>query len=134
MQNTASPLQVTYRPDLNILFCRWIDPSNSVQLQTSYLEALEKAKELKVNYWLFDLRRRGPACPADEAWLLQQFFPLVETSILGKQYFAYLVTPSHYLHIQQEIGMANIQRFSIRTKIYIFDSEQKAIDWLATWR
>lgn len=134
MPTTSSHLQVTYRADLDILFCRWIDPATSVQLHTNYLQALEKATELQIHYWLFDLRRRGPACAEDEAWLLQTFFPQVEASIPGKHYFAYLVTPSHHLHLQQNVEITSIQRYSSRTKIYVFDSEQKAIDWLATFR
>lgn len=134
MENTLSNLQVSYRQDLDILFCRWLQPCSSVTLQKGYLHALEKAKELQVHYWLFDLRRRGPVSTEDGDWILKTFFPKTEATIPGKHYFSYLVTPNHYQHLQEEIGLISIQQYSARTKIYVFDSEQKAINWISSSR
>ncbi|CAA9256520.1 MAG: hypothetical protein AVDCRST_MAG95-2128 [uncultured Adhaeribacter sp.] len=134
MENSLPYLKVDYRADLDILFCRWISRATSEQLQAGYLFLLDKAKDLAVNYWLFDLRSRGPASPEDQNWLLQNFFPRVEANFPGNHYFAYLVTPSHYTYVRESVGMPLLQKYSARTSIYVFDSEQKAINWLANSR
>jgi hypothetical protein len=134
MENSLPYLKIDYRPDLDIVFCRWITRASSEQLQAGYLHLLEKTKVLAVNYWLFDLRSRGPASPADQSWLLQNFFPKVEATLKGHHFFAYLVTPSHYAYVRDTVGMPLLQRYSARSSIYVFDSEQKAINWLTASR
>jgi hypothetical protein len=130
MNNLLTPLNLDYRKDLGILFCRWGDPGNSAQIQQGYRAAVGQGKECQVNTWLFDLRRRGPISAEDQNWILQHFFSTVESAIPGKHYFAYLVTPTHYVYIRDSVGLDSIRNFRPNTEIHLFESEQKAVEWL----
>ncbi len=79
---------------------------------------------------MFDLRSRGPVAGEDEAWLLQTFFPLIETELEHTNYLANLVTPSHYAHIVANYGLDFVNNFSEQTKLGIFMAEQEAVAWL----
>ena len=130
MVNEAGNLSVTFRSDLNILICRFIQPTPSDLLRAGYENALAIAKENNTRFWLFDLRRRGPARPEDETWILESFFPRLEANAQETQYFAYLVTPSHLVHVRGVIGLDKLANYSPHVHISVFDSEAKAIDWL----
>lgn len=132
MEEELSYLKVDYRKDLNILFCRWVNPFNSHELHTGYLFALQKARELEVNRWLLDLRRRGPASTEDELWLLNEFFPMVKKKIHGHHAFAYLVTPTHYQHIRDGVSFDKIRNYVPGVTILVFDAEEKAVEWLTS--
>ncbi|MDB5263692.1 MAG: hypothetical protein JWQ14_2975, partial [Adhaeribacter sp.] len=123
-------LSLNFRADLNILFCRFVQPTSSVLLRLGYENALRVAQENHVRFWLFDLRRRGPAQTEDEKWILEDFFPRVEQQTKKYLFFAYLVTPTHYTHVREVIGLEKLAHYSAHSEISIFDSEEKAIDWL----
>ena len=125
-------LSVIFRSDLNILFCRFIQPVPSALLRNSYENALQKAQENHVQFWLLDLRRRGPALTEDEDWLLEYFFPHVEDITKARHYFAYLVTPTHFLHVKEAISLDKLANFSALIHIAFFDSESEALDWLTS--
>ena len=131
MVEAPGNLSVNFRADLNILFCRFVQPTSSALLRNGYQNALNVAQENKARFWLFDLRRRGPALAEDEKWIMEYFFPRVENLTKVHQYFAYLVTPTHYVHVRDVIGLDKLAHYSPLTDIRIFDSEDKAIDWLA---
>lgn len=131
MVDISGNLFLDFRSDLNILICRFTQPIPSSFLRQEYENSLEVSREYNARYWLFDLRRRGPISAEDESWILDYFFPQAENLTRTHQYFAYLVTPSHYLHIKSMISVENLANFTPLTHIAIFDSENKALDWLA---
>jgi hypothetical protein len=130
MVETTGNLAINFRSDLNILFCRFVQPTSSTLLRSGYEHALKTALENHAQFWLFDLRRRGPALAEDEKWIMEYFFPRVESLTHVHQYFAYLVTPSHYVHVRDVIGFDKLAHYSPLTDVRIFDSEEKAINWL----
>ncbi|KAA6433410.1 hypothetical protein FOE74_13120 [Rufibacter glacialis] len=115
---------------MDILFLRWLLCPDSAQLRDGYRQSLELAKEVQSAYWMFDLRSRGIISPEDEAWMLEQFFPQVEEEISGQSFFANLVTPTHYTHIREGIGLEYLENFGTSAKLGVFLSEQEAIAWL----
>jgi hypothetical protein len=123
---------IDYRKDLGILFFRFISPVSSRQLQEAYLAALEAGRQHQTHCWLVDLRRRGIAGSQDEAWLLNDFFPMVESHIPGQHYFAYLVTPNFLPYVREHLNLnLELTRDSRpRTHLKISDSEQQAVEWL----
>ncbi|KAA5543383.1 hypothetical protein [Adhaeribacter rhizoryzae] len=131
MVEASDNLSLNFRPELNILVCRFIQPIPSALLRQAYGKALQTAQEYQARYWLFDLRRRGPISAEDEKWILEYFFPQAESQVKALQYFAYLVTPSHYVHIREVVSTDKLANYSPLTHISIFDSEDKALDWLA---
>ncbi|GEO05569.1 hypothetical protein AAE02nite_32330 [Adhaeribacter aerolatus] len=130
MVDVAGNLSVTFRSDLNILVCRFIQPTASALLRSGYENALKIAQEYEARFWLFDLRRRGPAQAEDENWILEIFFPQLENITPTTLYFAYLVTPSHLLHVREIIDLNKLAHYSPHIYIAVFDSEAKAIEWL----
>jgi hypothetical protein len=135
MQTTIQAyLLISYREDLDVLFLRWSTPVSSSKLRSGYLQALEEAAKLKVRCWLFDLRSRGMASAADEKWLLKEFFPLVEKKLGHSNAFAYLVSPSHYAYIRDEVGIQMLANYSAVTSIRPFVSEGEALQWLSQCR
>ena len=130
MVEVLENLSIIYRPDLKILFCRFIQPVTSSQLRRSYDFALGIAQQEQARFWLFDLRRRGPTQAEDENWLLNQFFPRAQALSKHYQYFAYLVTPTHYVYLRDNIGFEKLNNYSQILKINVFDSEEKAVQWL----
>lgn len=123
-------LNITYRPDLDILFCRFAHPVTSAQLKSGYEYTLKIAQEQQVQFWLFDLRRRGPARPEDETWILEIFFFRLEAQSKNQNFVAYLVSPTHYAYVGKVYGFGRLENFSPLTHIKIFDSEEKASNWL----
>ena len=130
MVDVAGNLSVTFRSDMNILVCRFIQPTVSDLLRSGYENASNIAQEYQARFWLFDLRRRGPALPEDESWILDDFFPRLENITRTTLYFAYLVTPSHLLHIREIIDLNKLAHYTPHIHISVFDSEARAIDWL----
>ncbi|WP_181304947.1 hypothetical protein [Rufibacter sp. XAAS-G3-1] len=125
-----SNLHLTYRRDLDILFLRWYRYPTSAQLREGYLSALEMAREVKATYWMFDLRSRGKISEEDESWMLQTFFPQIEEEFEYQGYFANLVTPTHFAHIRDTIGLDYLENYGKLTQLGVFQSEQEAVAWL----
>jgi hypothetical protein len=129
-----SHLRLTYRRDMEILFLRWSQQVGSALLRASYQQALAFAEELNVRLWLFDLRGRGGATPEDEAWILKEFFPMAEQRLGHGNYVGYLLTPNHYAHVKEHVGLDILADFSESTKIRVFMSEAEAINWLSDFK
>ena len=66
---------LAYRPDLHILFLRWLQPTTLDEAQASYREALALAREHCCGNWLLDARRSGPIRADETNWLSRVFFP-----------------------------------------------------------
>jgi hypothetical protein len=66
---------LNYRPDLNIVFLRWLAPDTLAEAQLAYRDALALALEHHCGNWLLDARRSGPLDLSETAWLTQEFFP-----------------------------------------------------------
>ena len=121
-------LAFVHRADLQIMFLRWLTAVNSAQLRHGYEEALRKALEFEVRYWLFDLRGRGPASEEDEAWLMNNYFPRADKQFEQPNYFAYLISPSHQ---KQALLFDKVKKVSAgNCRIQVFTAEQEALKWL----
>ena len=123
-------LRLKFRKDMEILFLRWSDRVQGDLLRQGYLGALDFAKEVGANFWMYDLRGRGAALPEDEEWILEEFFKKAEATLQGPQYFSYLLSPNHFAHIQNEVGLDRLSSYGNHTQIKVFMSESEAINWL----
>ncbi|MDQ2770059.1 MAG: hypothetical protein M3Y54_06115 [Bacteroidota bacterium] len=70
-----STYTLTYRPDLDILFLRWLGPETLAEAQTAYRAALALALAHHCGRWLLDSRRSGPINLTETSWLTNDFFP-----------------------------------------------------------
>ncbi|QHL88308.1 hypothetical protein GU926_13045 [Nibribacter ruber] len=125
-----SSLQLTLRKDMGILFLRWSKQVSSEQIRQGYVQALDFAEEVGAHLWLFDLRGRGGATAEDEDWILQHFYPSVQERLQHMGYFAYLVSPKHYTHLRDNVGLERLFNYSDAVKIRPFVSELEAVEWL----
>ncbi|GAA3962518.1 hypothetical protein [Hymenobacter antarcticus] len=71
---------IEYRPDLHILFMRWLRPTILVELQESYDAALVLARQHQGGNWLLDARRTDPIETEETIWLADSFFPVASNS------------------------------------------------------
>jgi hypothetical protein len=135
---TQDNLLISYREDLDVLFVRWNTSVSSSKFRAGYKQVLKEAEQAQARFWLYDLRSRGAASPADEAWYFNEFFPLVEAKIGNNISFAYLVSPSHFPYIRDHIGLKKLSSYGSPTSIQIFVSEGEALKWLTqrqrTWQ
>ncbi len=124
-------LELEIRKDLHLFLCRWSRPVvSSEELKDNYGHLLEQIKASQANLILVDTRRRGYISPEDEAWIMNIFFPTVENLSPTTYFYAYLVTPSSYQHIKNDVGFGKLENFSAGTKIKVFDAERDAVSWL----
>lgn len=68
---------LNYRPDLDIVFLRWLAPDTLAEAQHSYRHTLALALAHRCGNWLLDSRRCGPLDLYETAWLTNEFFPAV---------------------------------------------------------
>ena len=70
-----STYTLTYRPDLDIVFLRWMMPDTLAEAQLSSRDTLALALAHGCGNWLLDSRRSGPINLVETAWLTHDFFP-----------------------------------------------------------
>ncbi|WP_160328205.1 hypothetical protein [Solirubrum puertoriconensis] len=127
-------LRLSYRPDLQLLFMRWVRPVSSEEHRSGYAAALELAQPHQSNHWLIDLRSRGLASVEDLMWVLTTFRGLLQQSGLpAPRRLAYLVTPyqaetmdERLLTLEPTIA-EHIRRGA---DVHHFTEELPAQDWL----
>ncbi|RTQ48564.1 hypothetical protein EJV47_16460 [Hymenobacter gummosus] len=86
-------LQISYRPELDLLVGRWQRIVSEGELYASYPALLEEAVARGCRYWLLDARRRLNIEVAITPWLLNDFVPRLGQHLGGRAYLAYLVAP-----------------------------------------
>ncbi|AYA37923.1 hypothetical protein D3Y59_13235 [Hymenobacter oligotrophus] len=86
-------LRLSYRPDLRLLFMRWVRPVSSEEHREGYHVALALGREQACGCWLIDLRARGLASVEDFAWVLRAFRERLAEAVPAPRRIAYLVTP-----------------------------------------
>jgi len=136
MNKTIESLAANYRPDLDIWICRWLNLLNTDHLTSGYEYIFNQAIIHNWHYWLIDIRGRGNATKSQENWYFDVFLPEKLKLLTRSNYVAYLVTPSHYKHIQ---NMKQFHQFEDLNKTsslttHFFQSEQEAINWLMKCR
>ena len=127
-------LQLSYRPDLQVLFMRWARPVSSLEHRQGYAAALELSRSAGSGRWLIDLRSRGLASLEDFAWILADFRPQMAATLPATpRRIAYLVTPYHgetireRLHLLEPTYTAAVQQSAA---VQVFTEEQLAQQWL----
>lgn len=124
--------ELTFRPDLQVLFARWLRPVSSPELQQSYEALLAAATPHQCRFWLLDLRRRGISSEDDTLWTLEDFLPRLPPRLGGRVYLAFLVSPSHLSAIDQESGAPMVT--NAQCHVRLFTDEGLAAAWLTRRR
>ncbi|ELR73057.1 hypothetical protein C900_00137 [Fulvivirga imtechensis AK7] len=116
-------LEVTYDPDTNILFCRWIGFQNKEKIMTSGKKILELFKQQKNCAKILNDNREvtGPWQDAAE-WTAKEWFPQMEKA--GLKHFAWIFSDN----IFAELSAKSAQPSS--DIVTTFKSFNEAVEWL----
>lgn len=134
---TAIPdfLQVTYRPDLNILLVRWMRQVSLEEMQQGYLYLLDVAVEHQCRQWLLDARRRFNTDRAGARWMVDSFLPSLYAHLGGRTYLAYLLVPVIMRDVEADAAFPPPSYFEDKPFIgERFIDERAAVEWLEAGR
>lgn len=126
---------LNYRPDLHIVFLRWLQPDTLVEAQSTYEATLALAVAHGCGNWLLDSRRCGPLDLYETAWLTRTFFPAAVAQLaphpLRLSVFSSL---QRWEQMRADAAMAPaVQAAIAATQPYeaaIFLDEKDAVAWL----
>lgn len=118
------------RPELAVAIIRWLRPVSAAELQQGYHLLLQQARPGQ--YWLVDLRQRGPASEDDTHWVLTQFVGSLAQQTGQRVYLAFLVAPGQLSAEEQQSGSPMVQ--NEQAHVRLFSEETPALHWLASRR
>ena len=124
-----------YRPDLHIVFLRWLQPDTLAEAQASYRDALALALAHGCGNWLLDSRRCGPLDLFETAWLTREFFPAAVEELAPRPLrMAVFSSMQRFdqMHADSAVAPA-VQAAIAATQPYeaaIFMAEAEAVAWL----
>ena len=128
---TPDLLQLTYRPDLEVLIGRWGYQPEPAALAAEYERLAAAAQAHGARYWLQDIRRRSLNDPHITQWLLTEYFPDMAYRLGGRLRVAYLVSPALHAVILAQPGFVPVESYAGRPfAVAFFGDEGGAIDWL----
>jgi hypothetical protein len=127
----SSFLQISYRPELQMLVGRWLRQTTPDEMQTGYLALLAEAQVQQCWLWLIDARRRDNANQAGTQWMMDTFFPQVPRQIHRKVFVAYLFAPTHLTELEADPSVPPLTYFDGRPcQVERFTEELAATQWL----
>lgn len=126
----AELLQLTYRPDLDLLVGRWTHEPNAALLPAAYRQLEQQALACGCRYWLQDIRRRVVNDPATTDWLLAEFFPDMARRLGGLR-VAYLTSPMLLTHVRTNPDFKSVDYYADKPyQVHFFGDEGEAVRWL----
>lgn len=124
-------LDLTYRPDLQILIGRWGYQPDPAELPAEYQRLEAVALTHGAQYWLQDIRRRSLNDPQISRWLLDTFFPDMAQRLGGRLRVAYLVSPTLHAHILADTRYVPPASYAgLPHAVAFFGEEGAALAWL----
>jgi hypothetical protein len=128
-------LQVTYRPDLEILLVRWMRQVSLEEMKQGYLYLLDVAVEHKCRQWLLDARRRFNTDRDGARWMIDSFLPSLHARLGGRTYLAYLLVPVIMRDVEADAAFPPASFFEGKPFIgERFIDERAAVEWLEAGR
>jgi hypothetical protein len=124
-------VDLAFRPDLNLLFGRWLRAATDAEVRQGYEAALSVALPYQARYWLLDMRRRGPVSQAATRWVVEAFLPRLVECMREQLHLAYLLSPSH---LHEAPPQAPTPGTAAPCHIRLFTDECSALHWLADCR
>ena len=130
-ETPPSLLQLTHRPDLDILVGRWGYQPEAHELPSIYQQVENTALQQRSRFWLQDIRRRTYNDPETTLWLLNTFFPTMAQRLGGRLFVAYLVGPTLHQTILNQPGFVSAEAYDGKPFVVaFFGDEGAAIRWL----
>ena len=125
-------LELTLRPDLDVLFGRWhYQPEHPAELRPCYQQLADLAQSTGCRFWLQDLRRRATPDQETKRWLVEEYYPAVARSLGQRLFVAYLFSPEMHRQIVEAPDYAPPEAYqNTPFALDFFGSEGAAIQWL----
>ena len=134
----AEYLDLSFRPDLNILVLRWLRDASLVEIQHGSQAALHMAQQHGTGQWFVDVRRRAAISAENSTWMADTFFPAAAAALAGTTLrISYLIAPSRLGAIQlqpaaHEAALVRTQAPSQPYQFHIALDEAEAMRWLTS--
>ncbi|WP_216726583.1 BLUF domain-containing protein [Hymenobacter siberiensis] len=130
-----STYTLSYRPDLDIVFLRWLSPDTLAEAQASYEATLVLALAHGCGNWLLDSRRSGPLKLAETAWLTHDFFSVAVAQLAPRRLRLAVFSSMQRLEQMRHDAevVPAVQAALAATQPYeaaIFMGEAEAVTWL----
>ena len=131
----AEYLNLSYRPDLQMVVLRWLRDASLPELQLAHHAALELALRHKAVFWFVDVRRRLIVNNVHTRWVADVFLPHAAAQLPeGGLRVAYLTSPNRQRITDSDPNMlltitraqSTSQPYQLRT----FLDEASAMTWL----
>ena len=132
MPNQPPLLELTPRPDLDILLGRWrYQPDDPAALRPCYQQLADLALATGCRFWLQDLRRRASPDQETKRWLLEEYYPGVARRLGQRLFVAYLFSPAMHRLIVEAPDYAPPEAYSSSPyALDFFGDEGAATHWL----
>ncbi|RIJ37247.1 hypothetical protein [Pontibacter oryzae] len=128
-------LAVSYRKDLDVLFCRWHMAVEMPQFTEGYFASLRIATQHKACFWLHDLRMRNVSTSVEREWFIKHVVPpACQLSDKGI-YVAYLMSPLQRQNLVSATSpVSDVISYGAHLHTRYFISEHNALAWLEQCR
>ena len=124
-------LEISYRPDLDLLLGRWLRPIELAEMQEGYELLLEAAVAGSCRRWLLDVRRRQNTHQVGAAWMMSTLLPRLAARLGGRTRLAYLLAPAYLRDEAADAAFPPPAYFAGKPFVgERFIEEQAAIAWL----
>ncbi len=124
-------LDITYRPDLDVLVARWLRPINLSEMRRGYDALLVEALKGCRQRWLLDVRRRLNTHLVGAQWMVSTFLPQLGPRLGGRTRLAYLLGPEYLRDEAADAAFPPPGYFAGQSFVADrFIEEQAAISWL----
>lgn len=126
-------LEITYRPDLDVLVTRWLRPLALAEMQRGYEVLLNAAATADAprRHWLLDVHRRLNTHVIGAQWMASSLLPRLGPRLGGRTRLAYLLAPVYLRDETADAAFPPPEYFDGQPFIAErFVEEQAAIQWL----
>lgn len=124
-------LQISHRPDLDLLVGRWSYQPEPTELPATYAQLSRAALACNSRRWLQDIRRRTLNDAQTTSWLLGTYFPGMARQLGGRLHVAYLTSPSLMQVILSSPGFLAPDAYANQPfGVAFFTDEGEAMNWL----
>lgn len=128
----ADLLDLSFRPDMKVLFMRWRRHTDSVtELKAGYEAALDEASAVGCGSWLVDLRRRGTLTDEAVLWFMHDFLPQAVRQIGHELRLSYLLSPNQVSSVEAREGVPVLSAEGCSIRLFV--DEHKALLWLGQY-
>lgn len=125
-------LDLAYQKEQKVVLGRWLRTVMPFELKRGYDAILEEASARRCRFWLIDISQRaGMLDSSDVHWMLEEFFPQLQTRLKHTTFIAYLMAPHQLAGVLASFGQPALTYFDGRAYcVERFTNQDEALRWL----